>query len=596
MKRKIINYILTILMLLFLGFSLSSSKVLSATAGSYEEDFTSISNMYSTYTTVVGWGDGSISLPRKNPVYLDTIAAGISNNVFVSGSYAYVGDYNGYYAINIGTPDSLSQVGNYTESDVDAIYGSQIIGNLAYLANGNYGLLILDVTDKSNITKHSSVDLPSVSSDILVHNQHAFIPVYSGGLRVVNVTDTSNPWDEGGFISTSADAYGVAISGNYLYVAVSHAGLDVYDISTPTSPTFVDNVDLDGYAKKVEISGNYAYVACDLGGLQIVDISDPTNMTSIVHLDDNTRYMGVDIKDSYVFVAGYLSSDYFMRMSDISDPYNPIATGVYELPYNGYDVFVNGDFAYVAATTAGLISLRFAMIDDPYGEYYQSYAVARSNTVNYALAGEEFEKVTLDIIGVLDGGTSIDYYVSADGATNWEQVTPGVEHVFANPGRQLSWMAEFFTSDDTTTPVLNNLTLSYNTIDLDFNLVYPTHESVIIELYPIFDWDDVDGAYGYLLQVDTSPTFTTPVINESWTFHAVLNYTSIIPLVEGQEYFWRVGFYSDFDVIGRYSDIQSFTIYEEPVVSEFNTISYVILAVSFISVSIVSIMKKNLRK
>ncbi|MHA1550763.1 MAG: hypothetical protein ACTSQC_02335 [Candidatus Heimdallarchaeaceae archaeon] len=593
MKRKGIYYLTSILLLLFLGLSISSDNVFSATTGNFNEDFTTTNNIYSSYTTVVNWGEGLIELPRKDPIYQDTIAAGIARTVTISGSYAFVGENDAYFAIDVSNPSALAQTGNYSEADVDTIYDSQIIGNLAYLANGNYGLLILDITDKSNIIKHSSFDLPSVSSDILVHNQHAFIPVYSGGLRVVNVTDTSIPWDEGGYIPTSADAYGVAISGNYLYVAVSHAGLDVYDITTPTSPTFVDNVDLDGYARRVEISGNYAYVVSDLGGLQIVDISDPSNLTRIVHVDDNIRYSGVFLKDNYVFVAGYLSSVYYVKFYDISDPYNPILTGYYEPPYNGADICVSGDYVYVAATTAGLVSLRYAVASDPYGDYYQPYAVARSNTVYYAPAGEELENVTLTVTETLDAGTFIDYFVSPDGGTNWESITPGVAHIFANAGRNLCWMAEFLTSDDTTTPSLSNLELDYTTVDLDFNLVYPTHESVVVELNPNFDWDDVEGAYGYLLQVDTTPTFTTPVINESLTFHAVSNYTSSVPLIEGETYYWRVGFFTNFDVLGRFSSIQSFTIYEEPIVSEFEPLSFVLVSIGFVSVSIVPLLKKR---
>ncbi len=514
--------------------------------------------------------------------------------MIVDGSYAYVGSSDGYYIIDISVPGSLSQSGNYTNAvEVDWIYGSYIAGNLAYLANGNDGLLILDITDKSNPTKHSSLPLPSVASDIKVHNQHAFIPVYSGGLRVVNVTDTSTPFDEGGYIPTSAVAYGVAISGNYLYVAVSHAGLDVYDITTPTSPSYVSTVDLDGYAKKVEISGNYAYVACDLGGLQIVDVSDPTNMTRVAHLDSNTRYFGVYVEGSHVYVAGYISGDNFMRIYDISNPENPIAAGFYDFASSGYDVFVSGDYAFVATTTAGLHSLKIAELSLHYGELYDSYAVAQSSTIYFAAIGETIEKVTLSVSETIDSDTLVEYYVSADG-NNWESITPGVEHIITNTGRYLSWLAELSTIDAGVSPIVYSVAFDYVTIDVEMELLYPTHEAYVAELTPNFDWVDMSGAYGYLLQLDTSPSFTSLILNES-LFFKESNYTIITPLDDGVTYYWKVAFYTDFSVLGRFSDTLSFTIGEEPIVAEFSIASYMILALTMVSISIVLMVKRNRR-
>ncbi|MCK4844713.1 MAG: hypothetical protein KAS95_03480 [Candidatus Heimdallarchaeota archaeon] len=593
MKRKNIHYLTVILLLSFLVTNISSTDVQSATSGDVLEDFSTTNYRDTSNTNVTGWGGGQIELPRQNPIYQDTIVAGIANNVFVDGSYAYVGSSDGYYIIDISVPDSLSQTGNYTDAvEVDWIYGSDIEGNLAYIANGNYGLLVLDITDKTNPIKHSEFDLPSVSSDIKVHNKHAFIPVYSGGLRVVNVSDASNPYDEGGYIPTTSDAYGVAISGNYLFIAVSHAGLDVYDISTPASPEFVSNVDLDGYAKKVEVSGNYAYVVCDLGGLQIVDVSDPTNMTRVAHLDGNIRYHGVDVKGNYVYVTGYSSSIKIMRIYDISNPENPIASGFYNLANSGFDVFVSGDYAYVAATTVGLYSLKIADSGLYYGELYDFYAVAQSSNIYYATTGEIIEKVTLSVSEYYEPETSINYYVSADGGDNWESITPEVEHIFTNTGMYLKWKAELSTIDEGTTPVVYYVALDYVTIDVEMVLLYPIHDSYIAEQTPNFDWEDMPGAYGYLLQLDISPSFTTLILNES-LFFVESNYTISTPLDEETTYYWRVAFYIDYSTLGRFSDVLNFIVGEEPVVAEFGTLSIAIFITSFIGVSSAMIFRKR---
>ncbi len=64
-------------------------------------------------------------------------------------------------------------------------------------------------------------------------------------------------------------ACGVAVSGNYAYVADEDAGLQVIDVSNPANPQRVGGYDTSGYANGVAVSGNYAYVAdvrCGLAG------------------------------------------------------------------------------------------------------------------------------------------------------------------------------------------------------------------------------------------------------------------------------------------------------------------------------------------
>lgn len=63
----------------------------------------------------------------------------------------------------------------------------------------------------------------------------------------------------GGY-KTKDTAYGVAIAGNYAYVADHLSGLLGVNVSNPTNPVLVGNCDTIGYANNVAVSGAYAYV------------------------------------------------------------------------------------------------------------------------------------------------------------------------------------------------------------------------------------------------------------------------------------------------------------------------------------------------
>ena len=584
-----------ILCFLFVISITDSSQTSAVSNGILVEDFSTITYMDSFNSNVTGWGSGTIELPRQNPQYLDSIRLdGSANNLYVEGGLAYVGTSDGFYIIDVSNPTTLSMIGYYNDSvEIDWIYGCVVQNQLAYLANGNDGLFIMNVTNLSNPTKKGELALPSVSTDIKLKDKYAYIPVYSGGIRVVDITDPTAPIDASGFVSTASDAYGVAITGNYLFVAVSHQGLESFNISLSASPSHLDTVDLDGYARKVEIKGNYAYVACDLGGLQIVDISDPTNMSRVAWLDDNTRYYGVCVENDLVYVSGVKSpTGYIMKIFNISDPSNPQAAGFYSLSTTGYDVFVDGDYAYCAATTHGLQSFRIAESGDYYSSHYQDFAVAQSTIMYTAPVGETISEGSINYIeDSLPTGTKTDYYFSADGGTNWELCTIGSPLSFQNKGRHLKFRAELSTINKDITPTLSYITIYYETVDEILTPIYPIIGSYIQETTPNLDWNDISGTLGYHVQLSTSDTFNTLILNYT-AFMMESNYTVPTPLAEG-EYFWRVRFYIDSSTLSDFSEIWNFHVGEEPVVAEFRIFEFTLLILTTVSLSVILIKRRN---
>ena len=71
---------------------------------------------------------------------------------------------------------------------------------------------------------------------------------------------------------------GVAVSGNYAYVADDESGLRVIDITNPSSPFEAGYYDTPGYASGVAVAGNYAYVA-DGYSFGIYDCSAATGIS-----------------------------------------------------------------------------------------------------------------------------------------------------------------------------------------------------------------------------------------------------------------------------------------------------------------------------
>ncbi|MCW9681957.1 cadherin domain-containing protein, partial [Dolichospermum planctonicum UHCC 0167] len=95
------------------------------------------------------------------------------------------------------------------------------------------------------------------------------------GLQIIDISNPTTPTRKGSY-DTSGWAFGVQVVGNYAYVADYDSGLQIIDISNPTTPTLKGNYNTSGYARGVQVVGNYAYVADDEDGLKIINVSEFT--------------------------------------------------------------------------------------------------------------------------------------------------------------------------------------------------------------------------------------------------------------------------------------------------------------------------------
>jgi len=100
----------------------------------------------------------------------------------------------------------------------------------------------------------------------------------------------------GGY-DTSGVAYGVAVSGNYAYMADDYGGLQVIDVSDPANCVRAGGIRTYGsgnsvLTRRVAISGKYAYVV-NLIGLEVIDVSNPANPQRVGGYDTSGTAYGV---------------------------------------------------------------------------------------------------------------------------------------------------------------------------------------------------------------------------------------------------------------------------------------------------------------
>ena len=107
----------------------------------------------------------------------------------------------------------------------------------------------------------------------VVSTRRATAFVFCLSMLLVGVTPAQDSLNcrEVGYCDTPGYAFGVAVAGNYAYVADDEAGLRVISIADPAHPSEVGYYVTPGDAYGVAVAGNYAYVADFAAGLRVIE-------------------------------------------------------------------------------------------------------------------------------------------------------------------------------------------------------------------------------------------------------------------------------------------------------------------------------------
>jgi hypothetical protein len=219
-------------------------------------------------------------------------------------------------------------------------------------------LLLVSATqaaDSLNVRMIGSCDTPAPAHGVAVRGDYAFVADWSSGLRVISVADPAHPI-EVGHADVPDSAVAVAVSGNYAYVVGMQAGLRVISVADPTNPTEVGYYDPPGLTTSVAVNGNYAYVADVDSGLWVISISDPAHPTKVGRWQSPYMAFGITAAGHFVYVN---DAFYGLRVVSVTDPANPHEVGYNEsLGFGG--VAVNGGYAYVGRNQSGLFVVSLA--------------------------------------------------------------------------------------------------------------------------------------------------------------------------------------------------------------------------------------------
>lgn len=279
---------------------------------------------------------------------------------------------------------NISQEGNY-------IYAS--LGGFQGIAQ-RAGMAIFNISDPTNVTVEDSWDSTAFNQGgaiAIVDGDYAYLGGMEKGVIVLDVSDKSNiqyvsdyypdpNWPHTPGLFSTPNARGMAIKGNELYLCYDAGALRVIDITDKQTLNEIGhyiNIELDTTAQpaynNVVIVDNYAYIAVDYCGIDIVDISSPANPVNagwvnpwdcnVTNWDGrpgHTNKVLTWANDNILFVSG---ADTEILAYDISDRENPVEIG-------SYFAILDSNVTWSVDVKDGYAVM--AQVDNPLGVPYDS--------------------------------------------------------------------------------------------------------------------------------------------------------------------------------------------------------------------------------
>jgi hypothetical protein len=255
--------------------------------------------------------------------------------------------------------------------------------NLLYVAQGEGGLIIYDVSNATNpsLVSLTTQMLRGYAGKIAIADSTVYLAANTFGINVVDVRDPDTP------VVTITNlgikpARNFAVMGKYLFTAISEQGVGIADISYPSQPDIRSQFPTTGYAYGLATSAdsNYLFVAGGEMGLSIYNISNFQDGFGIYpqsgwcDTPGDAEAIVIDETKKLAFMACGTAG---LQILDYADTSNIFIAGSYDslgyakdLLYNGSQVFMTAELGgfqiidvtdYTAPKLLGAIQTKFAL-------------------------------------------------------------------------------------------------------------------------------------------------------------------------------------------------------------------------------------------
>lgn len=254
---------------------------------------------------------------------------------------------------NIGAGSSLSLISRtytrYISEDVS------VDDSFAYIAEGDSGLTILDITDEYNPVIVGQMDITNFAKQVEKDGSLCILgcgresTLDQGYIIVTDVTDKVNPI-LGDTILRNASEIRFVMDGDLLHCIGDYPMYryyEIWNIISSDSVSMLSQLQEDGQEYfSLDVYNGYSFLTINSRDtLMVFDVSDPDSVFSISTIRNKSFGFRVIYNSGYLYE---LIDDWDIYAYDMADPYNPVEVDVYPLGLYAEDIVNNGEWMYLS--------------------------------------------------------------------------------------------------------------------------------------------------------------------------------------------------------------------------------------------------------
>jgi len=272
---------------------------------------------------------------------------------------------------------------------------------LVYIAQGEGGLTIIDVSDRKNpaFVSVTHEQVRGYSSKIEMKDNAIYLAAGSFGVTVLTVEDPFNPLVTVSNI-TMKPAKNLHIMGDYLFTSISEHGFALANINNSLHPEVLAETKTSGFTRGTihTPDSTKLLAACGEMGLSVLDISDFANgygIYPIIGWGDTPGYaqeIALLDDEDIAFIA---SGTEGLQVVDFSDLDNIHVVGSFNGGGYAKEILYKDGFVYL--TARGLQIINVSDYTNPYlhGSIYTEYALGVDMDDNYIYIADEIEGLVI---------------------------------------------------------------------------------------------------------------------------------------------------------------------------------------------------------
>ena len=259
-----------------------------------------------------------------------------------------------FFLLDVSNPASMYQLSTLRGAGGDALH---IDGQYVYTAGG-YGFQILDISDSLNARIVGSCPLSVYKGGVWgkAGSDRAFVANEINGLAVMDDGDISHPLLDTTLLGAGS-ALDLEVRGSRCYVADEGGGMKLLDISDPTTPHTLGELDTIGGAEacySVVATDSFAFMGWfNTPFFRVADVSEPTQPAFVGSCDPFEYAQDMVLRDSFVYCA----ENYKFQVVNVARPRAPQVVGTLSLPDYTSGMCLQDSLAYVSTYPLAIINV-----------------------------------------------------------------------------------------------------------------------------------------------------------------------------------------------------------------------------------------------